>query len=188
MIRFRTTKLVEGSRTKDKIFHGPSFLSRSYEHTSFQMLKYHNIIQSKEKNHNLNWFLMIFLLFWWLFWLIWVHSVRGQFSNKVQLSIGSFVREDQAVTFEKHKLFENITTVLPTTCMAKLGPTTTEYLIGNIGNELLATDQDTFLNLALSPSSIPMPSRFKYLFGYKKDWTSGSTDQHVQFFTSYRMD
>ena len=92
----------------------------------------------------------------------------AKFSNKVQLSIGSFVREDQAVTFEKHKLFENITTVLPTTCMAKLGPTTTEYLVGNIGNELLATDQDTFLNLALSPSSIPMPSRFRYLFGYKK--------------------
>ena len=92
----------------------------------------------------------------------------AKFSNKVQLSIGSFVREDQAVIFEKNKLFENVPAVLPTTCVAKLDPTMTEYLIGNIGNELLATDQITFLNLALSPSPIPLPSRFRHLFSYKK--------------------
>lgn len=98
----------------------------------------------------------------------------AKFSNEVQLSIGSFVREDKVVKFEKDKLFENMPTVLSRTCLAKLGPTVTEYLIGNVGNELLTTDQDTFLNIALSPSSIPMPSRLRFPFGYKKklnEWT-----------------
>ena len=61
-LKFPQTFIVEAVATSTNIFKCSNIII---------------IIQSKEKIHNLNSFLMIFWLFWRLFWLIWGHSVQG---------------------------------------------------------------------------------------------------------------
>ncbi len=92
----------------------------------------------------------------------------ARFSNNIKLSIGSFVREDQLVTFKKSQHFENVPAELPLSCLAEVGPKKAEYFVGKIGEKLTSTDRDTFLTLALSLSKMPVPSRLRYLFGYRK--------------------
>ena len=93
----------------------------------------------------------------------------ARFSNKVQLSIGSFIRNDQSIEFKSEKYFEAIPNESPSACIGKIGPKNSEYLTAKIGKEFKTIDQDTFLEFALSLSLIPMPSRLKYFFSYKKN-------------------
>ncbi len=92
----------------------------------------------------------------------------ARFSNKVQLSIGSFIRNDQSIEFKSDKYFEAIPNESPSACIGKIGPKNSEYFTAKIGKEFKTIDQDTFLELALSLSLIPMPSRLRYFFSYKK--------------------
>lgn len=93
---------------------------------------------------------------------------QAQFSKKVDLSIGSFTRDEEVISFKKNQLFDEVPSETPLACHVKIGPLNIEYRTGPVGAVLSPTNRNDCLNHALSLSQIPAPTRLRHFFGFRK--------------------